>query len=260
MNALVVSIRKEMLEQWRTYRAVIVAVVLVAFGMLSPLTAKFTPEIIKLVAGGDDVMAQQLAAAIPKPTVNDAVAQYVKNTSQFGLILALLVTMGVVAQEKERGTAALMLVKPLPRWAFLAAKFAGLALTFALSLALAGLAAYYYTWFLFEPLKLGPFLALNGLLLLYVLVYVALTLLCSALTRSQTAAGGLAFGLMILLSIPSAVPQIAQYLPGQLAGWGAALAVGAPGVEPAWPAFWLSVGLIAASLAGAWLVFDRQEL
>ena len=34
----------------------------------------------------------------------DAVTQYIKNIGQFGVILALLLTMGAVAQEKDKGT------------------------------------------------------------------------------------------------------------------------------------------------------------
>ena len=86
---------------------------------------------------------------IPPPTMLDAVGQYIKNTTQFGVVLALLLAMGVVVQEKERGTAAMMLVKPLPRGAFLLAKFVALALAFLVGLALAGAGGYFYTLVLF---------------------------------------------------------------------------------------------------------------
>ena len=253
MSLLLVALRKELLEQWRTYRLLITVVVLVVFGLLSPLTAKYTPEILKVLPNGEEI-----SKLIPAPTVFDSVAQYLKNISQFGVILALLLTMGAVAQEKDKGTAAMMLVKPLPRWAFLTAKFAALAITFAVSLALAALACYYYTWLLFEALDLPRWLALNGLLLLFVLVYVAVTLFCSALTRSAAAAGGLAFGAMLMLAIPGSLPGVGEYLPGQLINWGAGLMAGQP--DSYWPALGVCLGLILAALVGAWAVFERQEL
>ncbi len=247
-----VALRKELLEQWRSYRLLVAAAVLLSLGLLSPLTAKFTPELIRLVPNGD-----QIAGLIPAPTMLDAVAQYLKNMSQFAVILALLLTMGAVTQEKERGTAAMMLSKPLPRWAFLVAKFAALGLTFAASLALAGAGAYYYTGLLFGPLDAPAWAALNGLLLVFTLVYVALTLLCSVLARSQAAAGGLAFGLLIMLTILGAVPQVGQYLPGDLVAWAARLITGGPA---SWPALVVSLVLIAGALAAAWWRFQRQEL
>ncbi|MGD2251727.1 MAG: ABC transporter permease subunit [Anaerolineales bacterium] len=247
------ALRKEWMEQGRTFRLLVVGVVLVVFGLLSPVIAKYTPEIIKLIPNGEAI-----AELIPTPTASDAVAQYIKNTSQFGVILALLLTMGAISQEKSRSTAAMMLVKPLPRGTFLAAKFVSRALMFVAAIVLAGAACYYYTWLLFGPLDLPGWLGLNGLMILYLMVYIALTLFCSVLTRSQVAAGGLALGLLFLFSLIGSIPGVGQYLPGQLIAWGGDLMAG--GTEAFWPAVGISVGMIAVSLLGAKLIFDRQEL
>ncbi len=174
------------------------------------------------------------------------------------MILALLLAMGAVAQEKDKGTAAMMLVKPLARGAFLEAKFAALGLTFTFSIVLAGVGAYYYTLLLFEPLPLGGWLALNGLLLFFILVYIALTLLCSTIARSQVVAAGLAVALVALLGAVGALPGVGEYLPGHLLTWGAAAAGGGSGT--AWPAAGVSLGIVVAALVGAWLLFERQEL
>lgn len=252
MAALAASFRKELLELWRTGRLLVLAVVLLLFGFTSPLLAKFTPELIKMIPEGE-----QIAALIPVPTAQDAIGQYLKNLSQFGVILALLLAMGSVAQEKERGTAALMLVKPLPRWAFLAAKFAALALAYAGCLALAAAGAYYYTALLFEPLDLSNWVTANGLLLLFLLVYLAVTLLCSALMPTTAAAGGLAFAALVMLAIPGVVPQVARALPGHLVALAGSVMTGG---GLAWTPIWVSLVLVGAALLGAWLSFRRQEL
>ena len=51
----------------------------------------------------------QFQIVLPTPTAADAVDQLVKNLSQFGILVAVLLAMGSVATEKERGTAALIL-------------------------------------------------------------------------------------------------------------------------------------------------------
>ena len=247
-------LRKEMIEQWRTYRLLIVAVVLFLFGLGSPLLARYTPEMLAAIPN----LPAGLAGFIPKATINDAIAQYIKNMSQFGILLALLMTMGTVAQEKERGTAALILTRPVSRETFLLAKFSALMLTFGVSTLLAALGCWYYTFLLFKALPWAGFLAMNGLMLLVFLVYVAMTLLCSTLVRSQTGAGGLAFAGLILLAVLSAIPQLAEHLPGQLFAWGASLSLGQ--AQPAWSALWVSLGLIVVCLAAAMLVFKKQEL
>ena len=42
---------KEMTEQWRTYRLLIVVAVMTVFGLASPLLAKLTPELLKSIPG-----------------------------------------------------------------------------------------------------------------------------------------------------------------------------------------------------------------
>jgi ABC-2 type transport system permease protein len=246
--------RKEMQEQWRTYRFLIVVAVFVAFGLASPLLAKFTPEMLKAIPG----VPAGLLAAIPAPTISDAVNQYIKNMSQFGILLALLVTMGVVVQEKERGTAAFFLTRPVSRETFLLAKFAALAVAFIASLALAAIGCWYYTLVLFAPLAWGPFLALNGLMLLVFLVYMALALLASTIARTNGVAVGLAFVALILLVGIGALPSIGEFFPGRLFSWGATLMMG--GKASAWPAFGISLGIIVAALLAACLIFRRQEV
>lgn len=247
------ALRKEFLELWRTSRLAVLMAVLVFFGLTSPLVARYTPEIIKLVPEGE-----ALSQAFPEPTVQDAVGQYIRNIGQFGVLLALLLTMGAVAQEKERGTAAIILVKPLPRAVFLLSKFAALALAFALAIILAAAGCYYYTVVLFEPLDAAAWLALNALMLAYVLVYLALTLFCSVVTRSQAAAGGLALGLLFVLGLIGAIPGLGRYLPGELLGWGGRLMAG--DTTASWPALSVSAAIVVAALVAARWVFERQEL
>ena len=248
-----VVIRKELLELWRTNRLLVILVVFVFFGLLSPLVAKLTPELIRLIPEGE-----MIAELIPPPSFNDAMVQYSKNTSQFGIVLALLMTMGAVAQEKDKGTAAMMLSKPLSRSAFLGAKFVALGLAFMIGLAASAAAAYYYTMLLFEAPDISSWLALNGLMFLYLLVFVALTLLCSTVSRSLIVAGGLGFGAMAILSLLGMLSVIGDYMPAQLLKWGLGLNTGAVGT--AWPAVWGSLGIIAVSIVLAWVIFRNQEL
>lgn len=247
------AFKKEWREQRRTHRLLIAVVVLTAFGMLSPLLAKFMPEVFAMIPG-----AEQIASIIPAPTVNDAVAQYLKNITQFGVLMALLFAMGAVATEKEKGTAALVLSKPMGRGSFILAKFLALAATFTVGLAAAALGGYYYTYFLFEPLAWGPFLAMNGLILVYMLFYAAVTLFFSTLTRTQFVAVGGAATVLIASGVFGSLPTYGKFSPDTLVNIAAKVALGQP-VE-SWWGLGVGLGLIVAALAGSWLVFRRQEL
>jgi len=251
---MITSFGKEWLEQRRTYRLLIVGLVFLLFGLASPLLAKFTPEIIKMVPGGN-----QIALVIPPPTMADAVGQYLKNLTQFGLVLALLIGMGMVSQEKDKGTAAMLLAKPLSRSAFLLAKPAALALTFFIGTILAAAAGYYYTLLLFEAPQISGWLGMNALLLVYFGVYIALSILASTLNKSILASGLMAAGFAILLALIELIPSAKNVLTGGLLTWAGNLALGMTS-EPAWGALGVCLGIIAAALTIATLVFRRQEI
>ena len=246
-------LRKELLEQWRTRRLVAVGAVLLFFGFLSPLSAKLLPDLMKSLGDTGGIVIE-----LPPPTAQDGLLQYVKNTSQFGVLLAVLLAMGALAQEKERGTAAMVLSKPVSRANFLLGKFVALTLVFGLCLALAGLACYYYTIVLFEGSGGARFVEMNLLLALFVEFYLAVTLLGSTIARSQVMAGGLGLGAIFVVAILGALPRLGEYMPTALLEWARVLMVGTG--EPAWGAVAISLGGIIVCLGIALVVFERQEL
>lgn len=246
-------LRKELLEQWRSRRLVAVAAVLLFFGFLSPLSAKLLPDLMKSLGDTGGIVIE-----LPPPTAQDGLLQYVKNTSQFGVLLAVLLAMGALAREKERGTAAMILSKPASRASFLLAKFVALTLVFSLCLALAGLACYYYTIVLFKGIGEAHFVEMNLLLALFIEFYLAVTLLGSTIVRSQVAAGGLGLGAVFVVAALGALPRLGNYMPTALLNWARDLM--ARSGEPVWGAVAVSLGAIIVCLGAALAVFKRQEL
>lgn len=206
---------KDLLEAWRRSRVLAVVVVFGFFGLASPLVAKFTPELIEAVAGEQ---AQALKAAIPTPTVKDAVDQYRKNLTQFGVVLALLLGMGAIAGERERGQLEMVFSRPVGRARYFVSKYAAMVIVFAAGLAVAAVGAAVYTSILFQPLDGRGWLAMNAGLLLRMAAGLALSFLASALTRTNLAAIGLGVALTALVAAPAMVPAIAGWLPSALGG------------------------------------------
>src|SRR5258706_16159042 len=121
--------------------------------------------------------------------------------------------MGSVATEKERGTAALILTKPASRGAFLLTKLVAIATTLGISMAVAAVGAWFYTFVLFEPLPLAGFVAATILQWLALVAYAAITFVGSTLTRSALPAAGLGVAAFIVLGILGILPAIGRYLP-----------------------------------------------
>jgi ABC-2 type transport system permease protein len=256
-------LRKELLESWRTRRLWIIAALFAILGMISPLTARYLPDILKATLG------DQLTIPVPSPTSAMALEQLQKNLGQMGALAAIALAMSSVAGELDRGTAALVLAQPVTRTAFLAAKLTAIGIILAVSTLLAVGFAWAYTAVLFEPgpagswLAVGGWLAMAGLSWLALLAWASLTFLASALTGSTTAAAGLGFVGLVAISLAAIVPAFDRLLPSGLAVPAMQLAAGSAGdVDTARLATAVAgtLAIIVASLAGALAGFRRREL
>ena len=254
LGLFLVSTRKEMLYQWRTWRVLIVCVVMFVFAILSPLLTKFTPQLLGSLEG-----AEMFAELIPEMTVVDSLNQHIETMTQFGFILVILVGMGAVAGEKERGTAGMVLSKPLSRGSFLFSKYFSQVLLYLLAFIIASAAGFYYTYFLFDEVGTGIYLSINGLLLLWVLIIAGVTLLGSTLGNSTGAAAGFSLGGAILLLIAGSIPGIGALLPGGLLAWAGQIAAQSEGASN-WGAVVMGIVLILFCLVTALGIFERQEL
>jgi ABC-2 type transport system permease protein len=260
MRGLGILLRKEWLESWRTYRLPVIAGLFVLVGLTSPLLARYLPEIIE-VAAGDTLGA---AIPIPTPTAVDAVVQVQKNLAQFGALAAILLAMGSVASELERGTAAFVLARPVRRGTFLVAKAISIGLILALCVGLAVAIGWIYTAILFEPQPVDGWIAMALLGWLALCAWGALTFLASAVTGSALAAAGLGFVAFLVLSLVAVVPAIARWTPAGLTVPATELATGASTVADLGVELWLPVVattlLIALAVGGAHVAFGRREL
>ena len=259
MSGLATLLRKELLESWRTMRLPAVLGLFLFTGISSPLLAKFLPEILELAAGE---LAGQFP--VPTPTAADAVAQVVKNLGQFGALAAIVLAMGSLATEIDRGTAAFVLARPVGRAAFLIAKVVSLGVVLALGVALAVASGWIYTAILFEPPAVAGWVAMGILSWLTLAAWAAITFLASAVTASAAAAAGLGFLGLLVLSVAGAIPAIARLTPVGLTGPALSIASGTTSIEALGVDLWSPVvatgGLIAGAIGLALLVFRRREL
>lgn len=256
MDGFAIFLRKELRESLRTNRLLVVVAIFAILGIISPLSAKYTPELLKALgtSGGG------VTITVATPTVKDAIAQFIKNVAGTGILVALLLPMGLVAREKERGTAAFVLTKPLSRMAFLTAKLVALGLTLTAGVAIGALATYWYTALLFTSTSVRGFVAASLLVLLSLLVYASFTFLGSTVMRGQLPAAGIGLAGWIVVSILGAFPALAQYTPASLLDSASQLALGLAPPQHLWISIGASVALLVVVLLLAGFSFRRQEL
>lgn len=252
-----VALRKELIQLWRSKMVLVIVGVFALFGMASPLLAYFMPDIFGSIEG-----AEMFKDLIPEPTVIDAMAQYLKNISQFGFLIAILVGMGSVASEKEKGITEMILHKPLPRWAFILSKFTAQTLVFVVAFFIAEILAYVYILVLFEPVSFGLFTIINFLLLMWLLCFTAITLLGSTVSRTIGTAAGISLAGSVVLMLSAQIPNYGNISPQALMGWAGIL-----GSELSFnlqtsnfSALGAAVVLIIMALIWAVGLFEQQEL
>ncbi len=213
MKGLLPLLKKEIKEQFKTYRFLVLVSVFLFFGLTTPITLKYLPEIIKLAG-------EQLEINFPPPTAIEALLSYSGDISQIGVFVIVLVAMGSIANELQRGTALMVLSKPVSRLAFVTSKLLAVSFTAICSLAVASAVCFGYTVWLIGGADVSDYIGMNIMVGLFMVFSIATTLLFSSLFRSSLAAGGVALGVIIGQAILTALPKVGDFMPGQLLGWG----------------------------------------
>ncbi|MCL2137097.1 MAG: ABC transporter permease [Coriobacteriia bacterium] len=247
-------VKKEVLEGLRTSRMLVMLLVFLGFGILSPLTAKLTPNLLELL------VPEGLSFNLPEPGALDSWAQFFKNTSQMGLIVTIVVFSGIMANELSRGTMINMLTKGLSRNAVVLAKYTYMVLLWSLSLAFCALVTQAYTVFLWPSDNVASLffsiacLCLFGAFLLAVLLFAAC---CFDGVPACLLTSG---SVVVVMLVANIFPNVEKYNPLSLASLNVELLMG---VVKAADLYWsigitavLTVMLVVASV----LVFRKKQL
>ncbi|NLG84741.1 MAG: ABC transporter permease [Firmicutes bacterium] len=193
-----VFLRKEIREIFRTAKIYVLPGIFLFFGFGSPLLTKLTPELIRLA--GESTAGIRIVPTA-EPNALFAWQQLLKNLGT-GLFVIILLFMGSVLEEKVRGTAVLVLTKPVKRPEFIWAKFIAAVLLVSFSTLVATLACAYYTVILWPAApELNRGLAAVSLFFVYELFITALTVLASTLAKNSMFAAGGAVAVHLLLSL-----------------------------------------------------------
>lgn len=169
MNGYIAFLKKEWMENTRNYKLFLILALFLIFGMLSPITAKFLPQLITTLVTDMDI-------TMPEPTALDSWTQFYKNVSQLGFSLTLIIFSSFLSSEYSKGTLINMLTKGLSRSAVIASKLtvAGGIMTVSYWLAFAVTYAYtVYFWpdtVIAHTILAAVFLWINGLFYLSILM------------------------------------------------------------------------------------------
>lgn len=254
MKGFAAFTKKELLEQLRTYKWLIVICVFFIFGMISPLLAKLMPEIFK------GMKVEGMEMIIPEPTIMDAYGQFFKNLTQMGMLVLLLVFGGILSNELMKGTLVNILAKGLPRHTIILSKYVAAVVLWTIGYLLSAVTAFGYTTYLFKNETVENLVFSFFCLWLFGCFVIALILLSSSITSGNF--GGLilsvvALGVMIMIN---ALPIVVKYNPVTLASKNVALLNGTQTVSGLLITVLTTSGLIVVSLFASILLFGKKKI
>ena len=254
MKSYIAFTKKEFCENVRTYKLFIMLAVYLLLGIMSPVTAKVLPQLLK------SLMPEGMSITLSEPTALDSWAQFYKNVPQIGLIVLVILFSGTMANEFGRGTLINMLTKGLSRRVVILSKFTMAALIWTLSYALCFAVTYFYTAYYWGGDVVHDVLLSAFALWLFGVLLIAGIMLGGVLFKNHYGnllfTGGFAAALLIL----NIAPALQVYNPVTLASVNMSLLAGeAAPTELLWPAI-IAGAAIVALVAAAVALFNKKQI
>lgn len=185
MKAFLRFLGKESTEITRTWRLWVIGGVLLFLAVLSPVTAKATPLLMKYASGSGSGIAITITREV---SYIDSYAQWIKNLGQIGMMLVIFASAGLIATERSTGTAALVVTKPVSRSSFAVAKYVAQSVLVMAATAVGTLVVLVGTQIAFGEAPAAKLLEASGAWLALALVGVAVAEALSAVLPTVAAA------------------------------------------------------------------------
>ncbi len=254
MKSFLAFTGKEFTEYIRTYKLFILLIVFMIFGFLSPITAKYLPQIIEM-AGLDPA-----AMGLGESTAADSFAQFFKNVGQMGLLVVVIIFSGIMANEFAKGTLVNMLTKGLKRPTVILSKWVSAVSCWTVAYLLCLGISYGYTAFYFEIEGYENLIAAFFALWLYGVLLLVLVILGGTMFKNVYGSLLLTGGVVVLLTLLNLIPYIQKYNPASLASDNMALITAQKGLDDLLPAFILCGGAILLLTAASILIFNKKQI
>jgi len=225
MRNFTVLLGKELRENMRTKKLLVLACVFISFAILSPMMARFMGEFFEFLMPAGE--AEAFMALFPDISWTDAYTQFYSNMAQIGTIVIIILFMGLIHREKKSGTIDLLFCKGVTPASFVLSKFAVSVGVTLVALLVAILVNYGYTLYLFEEAGLIGHVLLGAAAYgIFLVLVIAWVIFASTVAKSTATAAVLGFVGYMLVLLLSNLPTIGDYLPGGLAGNNTALTMG----------------------------------
>lgn len=247
-------LKKELLESVRTYKMFILLTVFLLLGIMNPLIAKLTPEIVEMA------MPAGMDITVADPTAMDSWLQFYKNVGQIGVLVIVLVLSGMLSAELSKGTLINLLTKGLSRSAVIFAKFTYMIVMWTGGYALSYLVTWGYTVFLFPKGEASHVLVAAFFLWVFGVFLLAVLMLGSVLAGNSYGSLLITGGVFVVCMLLNMVPAVHKFNPLSLGMDNMALIQNTVEAKELFPAVGIAAIIVVLALAGSVMLFRKKQL
>ncbi|WP_027964174.1 ABC transporter permease [Halalkalibacillus halophilus] len=190
-----VIFNKELLEHLRNFKWIWVPIVFILFAVMDPITTYYLPIILESVGG----MPEGASIDIPSPPPAEAMMMSFNQLSVLGVLIAVVISMGMVSSELKSGVYELILSKPVSYIHYITAKYAAMSVLVSISLVISLIAGWYYVTLLFGDIAFSQLLVSAIFYVIWFLLVLSIVMMFNTMFRSQ---GLVAFiSIIVILAI-----------------------------------------------------------
>lgn len=247
-------VKKEFMEFYRSHKLLIILAVFLLLGMMNPLTAKITPQLV------ENFMPEGMIVDLGEPTALDSWMQFYKNVPQLGLVVLVILFSGMMSQEYSKGTLINMLTKGLARRSVVLSKLTVALVMWTAAYAICAGISWAYTAYFWKGEVLHHLFSAAVLVWIYGILLLAVGLFGSVLCKNAYGnlliTGGFV-GIQFLLNI---IPDAVKYNPVALISRNMELIEGSLKYDELLFPIVITAGLAIAFVIAACAVFNKKTL
>lgn len=207
-------IKKEWMEQSRTNKLLILGIVSVVFGIMSPAVAKLTPVIFEAMS--DSLVDQGISSIqLGEVTAITSWQQFYKNISTL-MIVFVIMASGTLTNEYQKGTLVNIITKGMPRYKILTSKLLVQVALWTLSYFITFFTTYFYTVYYWDNSVVKHCFLASLLPYIFGLWLIALIFLASAVSNTNISVLLFVGGAVALCYLIGIAPNLKEYLPTTL--------------------------------------------
>ncbi|MBE5893769.1 MAG: ABC transporter permease [Lachnospiraceae bacterium] len=256
MKSLIAFIKKEVLEQIRSGRVMILGILFVLFGIMNPAVAKLTPWLLEAMA--DSLAETGMIVTDVTVSAMDSWVQFFKNIPM-ALIAFVLLESSIFTREYQTGTLVLFLTKGLERYKVVVSKTVALTVLWTLGYWLCFGITYGYNAYFWDNSVAHNLMFSVVCWWLFGLWVIALLILISAIANSNTGVLTVTGGVVLASYLLGFLPKLKEYVPTMLAD-GNTLIYGTAGKENYMVSLAVTVVVSIVCFVISILIFNRKQL